>query len=107
MTYSECYREHKIDRQSKPFVNNNLQLQLPGCDIQTPLGDTSFSRPIYSHYASSCPSPSYLPSQINEKELHQIMAEAESSYEEWKKMQQCLKDKAEAHYSKYFNDSEV
>ena len=104
MAYSESCREkssqYKIEGQSRPFVNKNLQLQLPGCDIQNSSGNASFSSPIYSHYAGTWPSPSYLPSQINQTELYQIMAEAESSYEEWKNMQQHLKDAAKVFYSK-------
>ncbi len=93
MAYSKCCREkliqYRINGQSKPFVDKNLQLQIPGCDTSNPMNDSSFS-PIYSHYAGSCPFISYLPSQINEAELYQAMAEAEKSYEAWKNMKQRL-----------------
>lgn len=94
MTNSEFSRDklaqYKIGGQSKPFIDKNLQLQIPGCDPFPEQTDHSYS-PIYSHYVGSCPS-SGLSSQINEAELYHAMAEAEGSYEAWKQMQQQLKE---------------
>jgi hypothetical protein len=82
--------QYKIGGPSRPFIDENLQLQLPEWDPHQGSHPPSQS-PIYSHYVGSSPS-SYLPSQINEAELHHVIAEAEQSYEAWKKMQQKLKE---------------
>lgn len=99
MTNSECTRnklsQYKIGGQSKPFIDKNLQLQLPGWDFQHIQTDLSF-RPIYSHYIGSI-SSSYFAPQVNEAELHHAMQEAESSYEAWRQMQQQLKEVAKRH----------
>ncbi len=94
MTQSECSRDklaqYKIEGQSKPFIDSNLQLQLPGCESS--LEQTSpLHSPIYSHYVGSCPS-SGVSSQVNEAEIYHAMAEAERSYKAWKSMQQQLKE---------------
>ena len=92
MVYSECCREklsqYKIEGQSKPFVDRDLQLQLPGAnaDDQTQYPFSS----IYSHYMGSNPSIPYLSAEINEKEFYRAMQEAEFSYQNWKHMQQQL-----------------
>lgn len=99
MAYSECCRgklaPYKIGGQSKPFIDKNLQLQLPEWDLHPCQADRSFT-PIYSHYAGSAPPP-YFSSQVNEGELYQAIKEAEYSYEAWKQMQQQLKEAAKAY----------
>jgi hypothetical protein len=101
VAYSEWCRDKllqfKIGGQSKPFVDKNLQLQLPGCDSHNEETDHSHS-PIYSHYVGSSPY-SYISSQINEAELYHVMAEAEHSYDAWKDMQKRLKEAATAYKS--------
>ena len=96
MTYSDCCRDklshYRIAGQSKPFVDQNLQLQLPGWD--SPPHQTSYSySPIYSHYIGSIPTSS-LELQVNETELYQAMTEAERSYKAWKQMHQQLREAA-------------
>ncbi len=94
MADSECCRDklsqYKIGGQSKPFIDKNLQIQLPGWDPHHHQTDHSYS-PIYSHDFGSY-SSSLLSSQVNEAELYQAMKEAEYSYEAWKRMQQQLRD---------------
>lgn len=85
--------QYKIGGPSKPFIDQNLQIQLPDWDSQQKQQHPSHS-PIYSHYAGSSPSP-YLSSQINEVELHNAMAEAEHSYKAWKQMQERLREAAQ------------
>lgn len=101
MAYSECCREkllaYKIEGQSKPFVDKDLQLQLPGCESQQPAASPTSPNPIYSHYVGSCSSPSYVPSPVNESELYQAIQDAEQSYEAWKKMQNRLKEAAKVY----------
>ena len=90
MIDSECCRDKlsqcKIGGPSRPFIDQNLQLQLPEWDTSS----QSSHSPIYSHYVGSSPA-SPLASPINEAELYQAMAEAEKSYESWKHMQQKLR----------------
>jgi hypothetical protein len=94
MAYADICKEklsrYKIEGQTKPFIDKDLQLQLPGSDensIETP---DSFN-PIYSHYMG-VRSPSVEASnQQAENEIYQAMADAKSSYEAWEKMQANLK----------------
>lgn len=86
--------QYKIGGPSKPFIDQNLQIQLPGWDAQQQQISPSHS-PIYSHYIGSSPS-SYLSSQINEVELNNAMKEAERSYQAWKQMQQKLRQVAQS-----------
>jgi hypothetical protein len=81
---------YMIGGPSKPFIDKNLQLQLPDCNPHQG-AQTPSQSPIYSHYVGSSPS-SYLPPQINEAELYHAITEAEHSYEAWKQMQQKLKE---------------
>jgi|GEM_PF-4471569 len=85
--------QYKIGGPSKPFIDKNLQLQLPEWDLQPPAQASRSHSPIYSHYVGSSPS-FYLSSQVNEGELYQMMAEADRSYEAWKYMQQRLMEAA-------------
>jgi hypothetical protein len=98
---SECCRDklsqYKIGGQSKPFIDKNLQLQLPGWDFHHNQTHPSFN-PIYSHYIGSL-SVSFLSPQINEAELYHAMIEAECSYEAWRQMQQQLKEVAKGYKS--------
>ena len=101
MVYSESCRDklsqYKIGGPSKPFINKNLQLELPNWETQQRQSFQSHS-PIYSHYVGSSPS-SYLSFQVNEAELYQVMREAEHSYEAWKHMQQRLKETVNAYHN--------
>lgn len=82
MTYFEC------KRQTKPFIDQNLQFQHPDWDI--PPAQSSYS-PIYTHYIGS--STSYLPLEVNEADLYEAMKEAEDSYKAWKRLERQLQEK--------------
>ncbi len=88
MHYSECSRDklfqYKIGGPSKPFIDQNLQLQIPEQNI-LPANHCSHS-PIYVHYVGSSPSAS-ISLQVNETEIYQAIQDAEQSYHSWKKMQ--------------------
>lgn len=84
---SQC----KIGGPSKPFIDQNLQLQFPG-ELNASHADSSNS-PIYSHYIGSSPSYSIYP-QINELEINQAIKNAENSYSVWKKMQKKIQEMA-------------
>lgn len=96
---SQCYQDklsqYKIGGPTKPFIDQNLQIHLPDWDFQPNHTHSSHS-PIYSHYVGSSPS-SYLSSQFNETELHHAITEAEHAYKGWKKMQQKLREAAQAY----------
>lgn len=95
MAYSEYCREKlarsKIEGQSKPFVDGNLQFHLPEFDSEFSHQSPTAQNPIYAHYAnhSSLLERSNT-EQINEKEIYQAMAQAEQSYQAWKKIQGLL-----------------
>ena len=97
MNYFECRQEklyqYKIERQFKPFVDQNLQFQHPGWNLSNYNSQANDSHsPIYVHYVGS-PS-SYLPIEVNEAEIYQAIREAEGSYKAWKRLQQQLKEKS-------------
>lgn len=89
MAYLTGYHDkrslYKIEGQSKPFIDKNLQLQIPEWESQQ--SSTYLYSPIYSHYAGSHPS-SYLFPPINEAEIYQAMLDAENAYKGWKQTQQ-------------------
>lgn len=94
MAGSEITREklfqYKIKGQAKPFVDQNLQIQIPGNESQANLKSPN---PIFSHYSSAQTGVNALP--INEEEFEKAMAEARQSYEAWKRMGSKLKAKGE------------
>lgn len=87
--------QYKIGGPTKPFIDKNLQMHLPDWESH-PTHIHSSHSPIYSHYIGSSPS-SYLSSQFNEADLHNAIADAEHSYEGWKRMQQKLREAAQAY----------
>ena len=83
---SQC----KIGGPSKPFIDQNLQIQLPDWDKAERKTESSHS-PIYIHYIGSPPS-SYFSSPVNESELHHAIADAERAHAAWKKIQNKLNE---------------
>ena len=71
---------------SKPFVDDNLQFQLPNWISETEKTQ-SHHRPIYSHFTGSV--PSIQPhSQIYEDELLHSMNEVDRSFDAWKRLKE-------------------
>jgi hypothetical protein len=97
MVYSEYCRDKlarsKIEGQSKPFVDGNLQFHLPEFDSEQHL--TPLHHPIYAHFANH--SEKSNTEQINEEEIYQAMAQAEQSYHAWKKLQGLLSEFVKNH----------
>lgn len=91
--------QYKIGGPSRPFIDQNLQFQLPNWDSYSGHIHSHFHSPIYSHYVGSSPSSS-LSLPINEEELYHVMKEAEYSYEAWKKMQVKLQETIKAYSSR-------
>lgn len=87
--YSEIFRnkisQQKIQGQIKPFIDKNLQMQIPGLE-NVNLLDRPHT-PIYIHFIRN-PSPFYL--DIGETQLFQAMEEAEKSHKAWLKMKELL-----------------
>ena len=81
-----------VTRQMKPFIDHNLQLQLPSVETLVHPNNRSHS-PIYSHYMGSHPSISSLMPQVNEEEFHQAMNNAEQAYAAWSKMRDQMKQR--------------
>ncbi|MFI5344488.1 MAG: hypothetical protein ACHQUC_09735 [Chlamydiales bacterium] len=81
--------QNKIDGQSKPFIDKNLQIQVPGLDLPSEARISSSCNPIYSHY---CQGSFFITPEMAsiETELDTAMLEAKHSYEAWKKMQKQL-----------------
>lgn len=95
MVYSEYCRDKlarsKIEGQSKPFVDGNLQFHLPEFEAESPQHAFSSHHPIYTHYSNNSSCNKGTPTdQVNEKEIYQAMAQAEQSYQAWKKIQNLL-----------------
>lgn len=97
MGYREFCKEDiqcKIEGQKRPFIDKNLQLQLPGIDRTQEQGTSIPSHhQIYSHYAPHYP----LTMPFNENEVEKAMTEARRSYEAWKKMHDALVDRMQKH----------
>lgn len=76
----------KINGQSKPFIDENLQIQIPGLDSTCEPPMVSAHKSIYSHY---CQDPFVITPEMAaiESELNTAIAEAQQTYEVWKKMQ--------------------
>ena len=95
MAGSEC-SENKISsfsyNKGKPFIDQNLQFQLPSRETSPRSTDRPLN-PIYSHYMGSHPSIAYLIPQINEEELYQAMNQAEYAYQAWKRMRGKIHEK--------------
>lgn len=91
MDCPDCCKEklsqNLLPRQTKAYVDQNLQLQIP--EDASPNGQiTRYHSPIYTHYMGNSPPVSYLESQVNENELYQVMKDAEHSYDAWQKMRE-------------------
>ncbi len=74
---------------SKPFIDDNLQIQLPNSHPELCEAPLIKGR-IYSHFASASASLA-APPLFNDADLLQAIKEAECSYEAWKKMQAKIK----------------
>lgn len=81
--------QNKINGQFKPFIDKNLQIQIPGFDLPSEARINSSCNPIYSHYCQN--SFVITPEMASiEAELNTAILEAKHSYEAWKKMQKQL-----------------
>ena len=83
---SQC----KIGGPSKPYIDKNLQLELPNWECDQNVSSSS-PNPIYSHFIGSSPS-SHFHSPINETELYRAIEDAKLSYKSWKQMEQKLRE---------------
>jgi hypothetical protein len=94
MVYSEYCRDKlarsKIEGQSKPFVDGNLQFHFPEFDSEHPQHSTAMHHPIYAHFTNHLMLEKSNIDQINEKEIYRAMAQAEQSYQAWKKLQNLI-----------------
>lgn len=104
MVYSEFCREklfqYKIEGQSRPFIDRNLQLQIPGVDSHIEVGKGQGHSPVYAYYSQKLPKTTYLPTLVKEAELNQVMTDAKQSYSAWKKMRKQLLKAAQRYFSK-------
>lgn len=66
-------------RSSKPYIDNNLQMQTPGWEESH---DSHSNHPIYTHYVGTKPSITSL-MIINESEFYRAMIEADNSFKAW------------------------
>lgn len=82
--------QNKIKRQSKPFIDEDLQIQIPGSDQTSQDEENHSQNPIYSHYSTCYPAISLL-SQISEEEIHQAIKHCQESHDAWRKMKEYLK----------------
>ncbi len=110
MVYSEFCREklfqYKINGQSRPFVDQNLQLQIPGIDSHAEVGKSQSHSPIYAYYSQKLPKIPHLPILSKEAELDRVMTDAEQSYLAWKKMRKQLLKAAHRYFSKHTSSNQ-
>lgn len=76
-------------RKKKPYVDGNLQLQLPSLQKEALLSD-NLHRSVYSHFQSSSSIP---PLPFDEQELRRDMEEAKSAFMAWKRLRQRILDR--------------
>lgn len=82
----------KINGQSKPFIDKDLQIQIPGLETSQ-CSSNQKTKSIYIHYCGeSQKTPPEL--QAIENELNSAMAEAKQSHEAWKKIQDRIRETA-------------
>lgn len=103
MVYSEFCGEklsgYRIKAQAHAYVDQDLQIQIPGSDINGTAENNPSHSPIYAYFTPSL--PPYRSFSLKEAELLQAMNEANHSYGAWKKMQEQLHQAS----SKYFNSA--
>lgn len=80
-----------LPRRSKPFIDHNLQFQMPD---ETQMGRAH--SPIYAHYMGEIPPISSFDTQVNLTELYQAMKDAKHSYEAWHNMKEQLSQAAKS-----------
>ncbi len=84
--HCERLKAYRILGQSRPFVDRNLQIQLPGSDILEETNQPQIS--LFSHYL---PLQTPLTSCCEEElMLNQMMEDVEKSFRSWKEMVQEL-----------------
>jgi hypothetical protein len=75
--------QYKIRGQTKPFIDENLQLQIPLPENQGSVQGQYCA--LYSHYSHAGHNPAIIQDKYN---VERAMSEARQSYETWKKMQE-------------------
>lgn len=83
--------QNLIARQTKPFIDNNLQFQYPKNETSSYQGKNIYN-PIYSHYIGSNRSNPCMDLQVNETEFYRAMEEAKQTYQTWKTLQKQIKE---------------
>lgn len=83
--------KYRIKKSDRPFIDANLQIQIPG--VESTAEKQGYSQ-VYSHYSLPTPSTLPTPPSLGEHLLTEMMAEAKRSYAVWKKKQQQLLEKS-------------
>lgn len=86
-------RQNKINGQSKPFIDRNLQIQIPGLDAAPDTQISTSCKSLYTHYCQNAVIITQEMAAI-ESELNSAISEAQKSYDAWKKMQAHLSETA-------------
>lgn len=71
----------QFSRQAKPFIDENLQFQMPALELSNNQMNNGVSQ-VYCHYIGAQPLIAY--QEINENELYYAMQEAENSFLAWR-----------------------
>jgi hypothetical protein len=76
----------KIKGQTKPFIDANLQIQIPGLDASSESFQDDSHPSVYAHF---CQDPFVITQEMAamESELNTAIEEAQQTYAAWKKMQ--------------------
>ena len=87
LSYLEQLLPYKIKGQSRPFIDEDLQMQIPGLESSLDRQGLQHYSHIYSHYLGYLNQPSpHLNTHLSEEQLEAIKVQTQQSFEAWKKM---------------------
>lgn len=93
--YNECFKREKllhyrIKGQKRPFIDEDLQLQLPGLESSLENPNLGSYSQVYSYYSTYFPSRLDFPKMVQQVELEHGISQAQQAYDKWKNIQQQL-----------------
>lgn len=87
--------QYKIKGQIRPFIDQNLQLQIP--NLESTKSEGSSYTDLYSHYFNHINSLNDPILPVDKQEIEKAMLEARQSYEAWRKMQKKIEEAIAKH----------
>lgn len=97
----ELILPYKAKGPSRPFMDENLQIQIPDLEEVNEVKSTTHYSDIYSHYSNQLKSfSSESDTNLKEKELESLIAQTQQSYEAWKRLRDIIVEKMATFSSK-------